>query len=371
MKNVSKRISCYSADTAGICSALYELGGLTVVHDASGCNSTYSTHDEPRWFDMPSRIFISALTEADAVMGNDEKLISDTVKAAKDLKPEFIALCGSPMPMMTGVDFDAIAQEVERRTNLPTFGFSTNGMATYLEGTSEAFYRLSLYFSEKREQRADTVNILGATPLDFGLNGSVEAIKSFLRENDFKVGACLSMGASLNDFRILSEARVNLVISQSGVKTAKYLYDEYEIPYVCAVPVGKFFSKQVLKALEDPSEQVFKNGSGSEVCIIGEGIYSKSLASELLYKGIDANMISPLETDKGILSQNDAQVYSEEDIRAYLKEKKPKTVIADPLYSFVIPKGTKHYHLAHFAFSGRCYTSKILNFIDREIDIQI
>jgi hypothetical protein len=78
----AKVISIYAADTSGVCSALYELGGMTVVHDASGCNSTYATHDEPRWYDRKSMIYISALTEADAVMGNDGKFIRDVAKAA-------------------------------------------------------------------------------------------------------------------------------------------------------------------------------------------------------------------------------------------------------------------------------------------------
>ena len=42
-------LSTYSADTFGVCSALFELGGMIVMHDPSGCNSTYTTHDEPRW----------------------------------------------------------------------------------------------------------------------------------------------------------------------------------------------------------------------------------------------------------------------------------------------------------------------------------
>ena len=63
MIHYAKIISCYTADTSGVCSALYELGGMVVVHDASGCNSTYATHDEPRWYDMDSMIYISALTE--------------------------------------------------------------------------------------------------------------------------------------------------------------------------------------------------------------------------------------------------------------------------------------------------------------------
>ena len=77
----------YAADTSGVCSALYELGGMTVVHDASGCNSTYATHDEPRWYDRKSMISISALTEADAVMGNDGKFIRDVAKASGELSP--------------------------------------------------------------------------------------------------------------------------------------------------------------------------------------------------------------------------------------------------------------------------------------------
>ena len=81
MKQTARIISIHAADTSGVCSMLYELGGMVVVHDASGCNSTYSTHDEPRWYRRDSMIYISALTEADAILGNDEKLISVKVHA--------------------------------------------------------------------------------------------------------------------------------------------------------------------------------------------------------------------------------------------------------------------------------------------------
>ena len=41
MKQTARILSTYSADTFGVCSALYELGGMIVIHDPSGCNSTY------------------------------------------------------------------------------------------------------------------------------------------------------------------------------------------------------------------------------------------------------------------------------------------------------------------------------------------
>ena len=82
MKQVMRKTANYAADLAGINSALYELGGLIIMHDASGCNSTYATHDEPRWAKMHSLIFISALEEYDAILGNDDKLIEEVIEAA-------------------------------------------------------------------------------------------------------------------------------------------------------------------------------------------------------------------------------------------------------------------------------------------------
>ena len=79
MKQVSVTLSTYTADVSGVCSALYELGGMVVIHDPSGCNSTYNTHDEPRWYDMDSLVFISGLSQMDAIMGNDDKFINDMI----------------------------------------------------------------------------------------------------------------------------------------------------------------------------------------------------------------------------------------------------------------------------------------------------
>ena len=85
MRQSYRMIPVYTADVSGVCSALYELGGMTVMHDPSGCNSTYNTHDEIRWYDQDSLIFISGLTEIDAIMGNDRKFIDDIEYAAREL----------------------------------------------------------------------------------------------------------------------------------------------------------------------------------------------------------------------------------------------------------------------------------------------
>jgi hypothetical protein len=65
MRQSYRMIPVYTADVSGVCSALYELGGMTVMHDPSGCNSTYNTHDEIRWYDQDSLIFSSNIKPID------------------------------------------------------------------------------------------------------------------------------------------------------------------------------------------------------------------------------------------------------------------------------------------------------------------
>ena len=363
MKNTAKIIPCYSADTSGVCSALYELSGLTVVHDASGCNSTYSTHDEPRWYDMRSNIYISALTEIDAVMGNDEKFISDVSAAAFDRKPEFIAICGSPMPMMTGFDYDNAANEIQSRTGIATFPVYTNGTRSYIDGAADSFVNVVKLFTKPLEKVKNRVNITGLTPLDLPL-GSDRLIRKWLAENDLECVCTLAMGSTLEDVKKMSSASATVVMSYSGLSAAEYLYKEYAIPYVCGVPVGDFsviLIKAVKKAAEtgECNRSPFERNEDRSTVIIGESIMALSIASAIG----GADIISPLPCDEDMLGINDSTVYSEEDIEAVLGEKKPSVVVADPLYKYIIPESTRLVEIPHFAFSGRCFQKNMKDMI--------
>ncbi len=185
MRQSYRIIPVYTADVSGVCSALYELGGMTVMHDPSGCNSTYNTHDEIRWYDQDSLIYISGLTETDAIMGNDRKFIDDIVDAASELQPAFIALAGSPIPYMNGTDFPAIARVIENKTGIPTFSVPTNGMHDYVYGAGMALEEIARRFvkapgCQAKSGSSRSVNLLGVTPLDFGPQENVDTLKENL-----------------------------------------------------------------------------------------------------------------------------------------------------------------------------------------------
>ena len=393
MKQIASRISIYSADAFGICSALYELGGLCVMHDASGCNSTYNTHDEPRWYDFDSMVYISGLSEMEAIMGDDQKFIDDIVYTAKELNPNFIAMAGTPIPTMIGTDFKAIANIIEKETNIPTFGFDTTGMHSYVSGAYKAFEALAKRFLKRndKESRAEQkesvdkegrehqnsrikVNILGVTPLDFSINKSVEAMVDLLKENNFEVISTWAMGSSLEYIKNAGDADINLVVSYSGMGAAKYMYENLNIPYVVGTPFGKEFAKKVIEDLKEVkstkenkiSYDNRKIDKDAEITIVGESIMSESLAYAISKeKNKTVNVISSLETDEKLLLEGDKIAMFEDDIEKCLKNS--KTIIADPLFRPICPLDSNFISLPHEAFSGRIYRDEIPNIINKSL----
>ena len=124
MKDLYLTLPPFAPDYGGACEMMYELGGLVLICDASGCTVNYVSFDEPRWHTRPGNVFCSGLTEIEAVMGDDEAVIQKALKAAEILKPNFIAYVGSSVPMIVGTDFEGIARETEERSGIPAFGFS-------------------------------------------------------------------------------------------------------------------------------------------------------------------------------------------------------------------------------------------------------
>ena len=380
MRQTYKIIPIYTADVSGVCSALYELGGMIVMHDPSGCNSTYNTHDEIRWYDQDSLIYISGLTEIDAIMGNDEKFLNDIIEAAQELKPKFIALAGSPIPYMNGTDFPALAEVLEQELGIPAFSVPTNGMHDYVYGAGIALEQIAKRFVKLLEEgikkQSHTVNLLGVTPLDFGAYSRAGYMKENLEKCGWKVLSTWAMGDELETLSHALEAEVNLVVSSVGLRTAKYLEQTYRMPYVVGTPVGTF-TEEVVKALETKERYPYKklreeignkrqrstegdkeagrgNAHARKVTLIGEAVTTESLAAAIEQNyPVVVRVLCPLRETEDLLSQTSQQVLGEEDMEKTLKD--VDTIVADPLYRPICPKDCEFYELPHLAFSGRIY----------------
>ena len=388
MRQIQTFTSTYTADVSGVPSALYELGGMSIMHDASGCNSTYNTHDEPRWYGSKSMVFITGLSEMEAIMGDDQKLVNDIIKAAKTLKPKFIAIAGTPIPMITGCDIEANARVIESETGIPTFGINTNGMHSYIEGAGEALLYYAKSFVKKDIIKINkSINILGATPIDFSVNGQIESLKKFLENNGIKVISNYALGCNVDEMKEAGKASVNLVISAVGIKIAEYFYNEFETPYIVGVPYGDKMKIDLLNAINISSSKfantVFLSDIGDKfkndkIYIIGESVTSKSLSKYIYYKygrtpkvisavelgnTYHGNIIKNLAVRQNVaLEKHDLYLEDEDNIAKTIKD--AKMVIADPLYKPIVPENSIFVNYPHEGFSGRLFRSEIENLID-------
>ena len=370
MRQSYRIIPIYTSDVSGVCSALYELGGMVVMHDPSGCNSTYNTHDEIRWYDQDSLIFISGLTEIDAVMGNDEKFLSDIKEAAREFHPKFIALVSSPIPFMNGTDFPALAKVLEIETGIPSFAVPTNGMHDYVYGAGIAFEEIAKRFVTEKEARGNyakrTVNLLGATPLDFGPFPRVEELENNLEKCGWEILSTWAMEDSLEDLAKAGNAEINLVVSSVGLRAAKALKEKFRTPYVIGTPykeyaerISEALEKKIpMPALEDrkgwEKNTAIEDWKSQIVILIGEPVTTTSLAAliekEYHYK---TKVLCPLEETDGLIGSQDLKVSGEEEMENALKN--AQIVVADPLYHPICPVECEFYERAHIAFSGRMF----------------
>ena len=391
--------STYTADVSGVCSAMYELGGMTILHDPSGCNSTYTTHDEPRWYDSKSLMFVSGLDEMTAVMGDDSVLIRDAVRAAADLKPRFITLCGASIPHIISFDFKGVARLIERETGIPVLPVATDGLRSYVSGAGLAFREWIRRFGNLEDAkkkgagqkdaglaerlRQYGVNLLGVTPIDFSRQEIVDAMKQAFTDAGIPVNTCFAMGDSFETLTGVYRGAVNVVVSSAGRIPARFMKGAAGIPFVEGLPLGREMTDRLLAAVRETAadgkdRRIFeepgtgKNGAGPQdaeagtgasdtgdgarvphstgILVIGEEIFSRTLAAAL---GAEALWPS---TDEGL----------DEDI---LMEKvnAARLVIGDPLFRTVLRNPeTKFSEFPHEGYSGRIFRDRIPVFTGRD-----
>jgi hypothetical protein len=365
----------FSPDYSGVCSALFELGGLVIIHDASGCTGNYTGYDEPRWYGSKSFVYCSKLRELDAVLGDDEKLIRKVLDVAEDLKPRFIALLGSPVPMVIGSDMPGIAREIEQRSGIPSFGFSTAGIEYYDKGISAAFLAIAKRFTKPAgTKQLGHINILGITPLDFSANSNYADLRGFLEHAGWKPVASFAMGSSLDDIAKSPEASINLVVSSGGMALAKYFFEQHGIPYVSGAPLGEGGSHRLLERLSkakgvgDPSQSpdnVEKNRTAKKserrVLIIHDQIIANALRDCLrMDYGLDqVTTATPFGFFPALAEEGDLNPGSEAEFAA-LVNRGFDIIFADPLFKDLLKPGsnTTFIDFPHVAVSSKLYWNR-------------
>lgn len=363
----------FAADYSGVASALHDLGGLVVIHDASGCTGSYTGYDEPRWFTSRSSVYCSGLREEDAILGNDERLLGNIKQVVAEREFSFVAVVGSPVPMLVGFDFAGFANLLEAETGLPSIGFATSGMPYYHDGVVTAFEVLAERFvMDQPPSTPRGANILGASPLDDFDAAALGALIECLAGVGIEPVSIWGQRSGLDAIKQAADASVNWVVSAAALPLARHMKARWGIPYVVGLPTSPTVTKQLLASLTNIAKGIHAsggaeqyasvlsgNGGSVDICLLGEQIRMNSLRTALRCERPDVtvSVASFFAWDDALSEGGDSCLDSEQHAAKYVASLSPAVVVGDPLLRGLLPPHLQSRFIdePHRAISGRLF----------------
>ncbi len=363
----------------GVSSALYDFGGLVVIYGPAGGAWHINIEDEPRWYRGPATVVGAGLLEMDVILGNDDKFINNIVKTAKGLNSPFVALSGTPISEIIGTDLKGFARTVAARTDIPVFMVPTAGSEPYPEGASKALLALADTFMDPdAPKRPKGVNVLGAIHLSTGKEGHLDPLFKAVQDDGFELVSVLSAPVSgqedpLEGVRMAPGARINAVVSTSGIALAEKMFAKYKIPFVAGMPVGLSGRDAFLAMLhrESPDFQVPKKEKTpyKHALIIGEPVLGYGIRHCLRYDfGIPkGDVVSVTPSDPlfkasqgraGLLAERgpaDLDTDDEQAIAQLMNNREVDLVVADPCYQPLLKNKAVFIPVPHVAMSARIH----------------
>ncbi|MBQ9268676.1 MAG: hypothetical protein IJ206_04055 [Oscillospiraceae bacterium] len=281
------------------------------------------------------RVTHTGIRDSDIIRGTESKVRTAFTEDTAYFHPSFVLLCKAPSSSMIGSDLGTIADDLNLENKIPVGSVDIDGEKDYLYGVSMTLEAMGKLLLAPAKTIPDTVNLLGCNPIDWSTE-TLESVKTLLHDEGYKVHTVWGMRETAERLRTGAAASVNLVVNVAGLRLAKYMQQEYGIPYVVGAPFGTAETERILSDLRVPETgTAMPSGSDTEpeVLIIGEQLTANAIRSAMrshFWHGI--RVLSFLEMDRSQMEAEDAKLNSEDQLAAQLKDLSVRLVIGDPDY---------------------------------------
>ncbi|WP_291565184.1 MULTISPECIES: nitrogenase component 1 [unclassified Clostridium] len=377
MMNLCKYLPPIASDYSGVSSIIFEMNSLNILYSPGGCDHSIIEIDETRNF-FETSFLSTSLNEIHVITGAENEFI-ESLKKIDISNFDFISLIGTPISALTGVDFNSIASKIERELKIPVVVFNTSGFESYPIGISEGLFKLGEKFLNESNigLREDYINVIGYIPFVLGNRVHLDELFEVLHSSSYKINTFGEDGYSLNNIKLLSKAKINIVISLEGLKLAKYMKEKFNIPYILELPVGVTGMRNYIDVLEEFNISIDKDIRlrysninidnnyklvDKKIFIVGEPFIATAI-KKCLKEDFTINNISILSTiKKGTNSERFYVNNGYSEVEFFEEEKKileqinsADIIIADPIFQNFIPSQNKvkFIPLPYFGLSGR------------------
>lgn len=370
MKRLWKFISPCMSDIAGFQAIISHSEGLGVVDDSSPYKPLHyertgtqhgnphsahslSFHSEHDSMTQPTnhrmndrafaksdierlvRVFSSQIHEVDVIHGTAQKIMQAFINGNEQLEPQFVLLTTAPCAAMIGTDLGEVADKIQSEYGIPTAVVNLDGQKDYLYGMSCTLEAMGKLLLKQKDTIPNTVNLLGCNYVDWSAD-AVQKTEQWLTDAGFTVLSRWGVQDSTQKLKNASAASVNLVVNVAGLRLARYMEQEFNIPYVVGAPFGAEQCERLLKQLKNRNRnaEIMQSATGTpEALVIGEQMQANAIRNALLEKGFqNVQVCSFFEMDKKEMAPFDKKLVSEDELKTLLEGDSLRIVFGDSNY---------------------------------------
>ena len=321
-----------------------------------------------------ARVAVSGASSQDVTTGTRDAMLDAFESARSRYNPNFVLLSAGPCGAMIGTDLKEIAETITAEYNLPAAAVDLTGQKAYDFGISRTVEAMAKLLAQPGDVIPGTLNILGATTLDWSASDMSEAF-NWAAHQGWKIIAQPGGTTTADQLASMGKAQLNWVTTVSGLAAARYLQSTFGTPYVVGSPfgikqIGKLSDQMQAPCLPDPTEPV-----DVDTLIIGEQFAANALREALEIKGFakGADVATFYQLDKTYARKGDRKIKGEADARALLNCGKYRLIVADPILRPLLKTDCEWIALPHKAMNpyGECtpvslFGNKLDNWLEQK-----
>ena len=202
---------------------------LLVIVGTDECSYyTKSLTISERYGGIGGRCVSVVLDSHDVTFGSTESMHKAFAEIVEEYQPKCVMLVTTCVIEVIGDDYDAIAEELTRKYQLPVMAVHTEHFKC--EDHFSGFERaLTACQRIMQPQEGDSsVNVLGQRMGNF----ADTELYGLLEQAGVKIGVQLPSGCTTEDIRRAPAAKVNIVVHDIALPLAQAMQEKYNIPYV-------------------------------------------------------------------------------------------------------------------------------------------
>ena len=256
-----------AGDFAGVVSMLQDWNCELILYTSGGCRTGLQL-DEPS--ERPPCFFYTSYNDIHAVLGSEGKLVELMRESPPDQGRIGRALVSTPVPYITGCDFEWLKQELSS-PEYPFLCFPCNGFDTYAVGMEWALLTLGRTFFDSRRRVSRQILLAGCSAMEPVSRSHLQGAVDKIEELGFSVFFLGDGG--IESVRQAAAASLCWCVSSTGEALAGWLEETFGTSWFTHLPIGRRGMNRLL-------ELISERGAAPTGGMRGEGAAAAPGASE-------------------------------------------------------------------------------------------